>query len=79
MEWKLIDTAPKDKRILGCTWHPELPHLYAPKMIVWAAYHPNSSGKTCWRDSEICGNKMERVTHWMPLPDVPDNQSGNEA
>jgi len=74
MEWKPIETAPKNCRILGCTWHSELPHLYAPKMIIWAAYHPNSTGKECWRDDEIFGNKMESVTHWMPLPTPPQTK-----
>lgn len=70
-DWKPIEIAPKDRKILGCTWIHELPHLYNPTTIVWASYHPNATGKECWRDSEICGNKMERVTHWMPIPPPP--------
>lgn len=69
--WRPISSAPKDRAILGCTWIPSLPHLYAPKTIIWAAYHPNATGKECFRDSPICGNKMERVTHWMELPPTP--------
>lgn len=68
-EWRDIASAPKDGTpILGCS---ELPNLYAPCLIVWAAYHPNAKGKATWRTSAICGNKMDYVTHWMPLPEPP--------
>ena len=69
-DWKPIESAPKDgTAVLGCVGNA--PGHYAPRMIVWAAYHPNAQGKECWRDAPICGNKMERVTHWMPLPPPP--------
>jgi len=72
MEWMPIETAPKDGTpIMGCLWHPDLKHLYSPRRIFWAAYHPNATGKMCWRDAEICGNKVERLTHWMRLIDPP--------
>ena len=75
MKWRPIATAPKDRRILGCTVYPgdadANAYAYAPTTIVWAAYHPNAKGKECWRTSEICGDKMEGVTHWMPLPKPP--------
>lgn len=69
-KWQPIETAPKDgTEVLGCCW---LPNYYAPCMVVWAAYHPNSRGKETWRTSAICGNKMGHVTHWMPLPPPPE-------
>lgn len=72
MNWQPIETAPKDGTpILAVFYEPSLPELYSPCTIVWASYHPNSKGKECWRTSAICGNKMERVTHWMPLPEPP--------
>jgi hypothetical protein len=70
-KWQPIATAPKDKRILGCTLYPNYPEAYAPTTIVWAAYHPNARGRECWRTSEIGGVKMEGVTHWQPLPEPP--------
>lgn len=70
--WQPIETAPRDGTpIIGCTFHPQLMHLYAPCTIFWAAYHPNSEGEKTWRTSAICGNKMKGVTHWMPLPAAP--------
>ena len=70
--WRPISTAPKDgTEIVGCTWLPELPHLYSPRRIFWAAYHPNSSGEVCWRDAPTCGNKMNRLTHYAPLLAAP--------
>lgn len=75
--WQPIETAPKDGTpIIGCTFHPQLMHLYAPCTIFWAAYHPNSEGEKTWRTSAICGNKMKGVTHWMPLPTAPTSDKG---
>ncbi len=75
--WQPIETAPKDgTEILGCVAHPR---LYAPTRIVWAAYHPNSKGKETWRNAPICGDKMERVTHWMPLPAPPTQEPTDET
>lgn len=71
-EWQPIGTAPRDGTpILACC---DLPNLYSPCMVVWAAYHPNASGKETWRSSPICGNKMEHITHWMPLPKRPGEE-----
>lgn len=73
-EWQPIETAPKNGTpILGCTVLDEAGYESWgwPSTIVWAAYHPNARGKECWRTSHVCGNKMEAVTHWMPLPEPP--------
>lgn len=68
-EWQTIDSAPRDGTgILACINHPR---LYSPCMVFWANYHPNSKGKETWRTAMIGGNKMEYVTHWMPLPALP--------
>lgn len=75
--WQPIETAPRDGTpIIGCTFHPQLMHLYAPCTIFWATYHPNSEGEKTWRTSAICGNKMKGVTHWMPLPAAPASDKG---
>lgn len=67
--WLTIDTAPKDgTAILACAEGRE----YVPTTAYWAAYHPNATGKQCWRTSKICGNKIEGLTHWMPLPSPPE-------
>jgi hypothetical protein len=75
-QWLPIESAPKDGTpIMGCTWIPSLPHLYSPRRIFWSAYHPNASGKVMWRDSDICGNKLDRLTHWMPLMLPPEPET----
>lgn len=75
--WQPIDTAPRDGNyILACVDHP---NFYAPCAIVWASYHPNAKGKEGWRTSHICGNKMDHVTHWMPLPPLPSAATGECA
>jgi hypothetical protein len=67
MKWQTIESAPKDGTpILGCSLG-----YYVPQYIVWATYHPNAQGKECWRTSDICGNKVEGISHWMPLPKPP--------
>lgn len=66
MEWQPIDTAPMDGTlILTCNIG-----FYYPQCGVWASYHPNATGKECWRTTDVCGNKLN-PTHWMPLPDPP--------
>lgn len=74
-DWQPIATAPRDgTRVLGCVYNPKYPQTYAPTTMVWAAYHPNARGKETWRTSEICGNKLENVTHWQPLPQPPTGE-----
>ena len=66
-EWQPIETAPKDGTvILAC-----FDKWYHPMAVCWAAYHPNAKGKACWRTSAIGGDKVEQLTHWMPLPSPP--------
>jgi hypothetical protein len=72
MNWRPIDTAPKDgTAILACAVYPDFPRHYVPIYAVWGTYHPNAKGKVCWRTASICGNKLEGLTHWMPLPERP--------
>ena len=67
--WQPIATAPKDGTlILVC-----VDAYYLPKTACWAIYNPNSSGKATWRDSPVCGAKLD-PTHWMPLPPMPSAQ-----
>jgi len=71
-QWLTIETAPKDgTAILACNLNRE----YVPTTAYWAAYHPNATGKETWRTSQICGNKLDGLTHWMPLPPPPQGPS----
>jgi hypothetical protein len=68
MEWRPIETAPKDgARVLVFAqldppekWHECMRDL-AP-LIGIAAYHPDAGWCVC---------EVREVTHWMPLPDPP--------
>jgi hypothetical protein len=74
--WRPIETAPRDGTpILATTMQDEVAgwekSWFWPVTVCWASYHPNAKGKEGWRTSLICGNKMDGVTHWMPLPPPP--------
>lgn len=76
-QWYPIETAPKDgTMILVCAYSPDHPQYYSPRSGCWATYHPNAKGKAFWRTDRICGDKMN-PTHWMPLPDVPEQKGTN--
>jgi hypothetical protein len=65
MNWKPIETAPKDgTRVLVC--HKD---YYYPETAAFKTYHPNSQGKPTWRNS-ISGTKIA-PTHWTELPIKP--------
>lgn len=74
MTWQPIDSAPKDGTpILACASYEvnEKFGLQAHPMTVrWEVYHPNAPGKGLWRDKN--GHKQNHVTHWMPMPEPPD-------
>ncbi|NML70002.1 hypothetical protein HHL23_09335 [Chryseobacterium sp. RP-3-3] len=64
MNWKPINTAPKDgTRIIVCHWKH-----YSPITASWRTYHPNAEGKAQWRDDS--GIKTV-PTHWDILPEEP--------
>jgi len=63
--WQPIETAPKDGTpILVCSLN------YWPITACWASYHPNATGKMCWRTAPICGDKVNPL-FWMPLMEPP--------
>lgn len=67
MEWKKIESAPKDgTKILVCIIPKDkkLIHWYWPTSASWRAYHPNAKGKEMFRDES--GVKLN-PTHWMEL------------
>jgi hypothetical protein len=58
-QWQPIETAPRDKHVLGYD-----PHLKRPFIMV---YH---MGEEKFIDiNSVFGD--ETPTHWMPLPEVP--------
>ena len=66
MKWQLIDTAPKDKRIL----------VFAGKSMYVGIYAQHTkTNEDCWIVAEF-GDNGERAlivkpTHWHPLPEPP--------
>lgn len=69
--WLPIHNAPKDgRKILACGKGGSSDWRYDPITISFRTFHPNAAGKATWRD--VHGHKVEYVTHWMPLPERPD-------
>ena len=64
MEWQPIETAPKDKLILGCV-DGEVRFIKYGKTshLPWRGFCLADQGA---EDFDIC-----EPTHWMPLPEPP--------
>ncbi len=68
MEWKPIESAPKDGSwFLGCMSgsHPETGNLFVPAVVHWCPVggwteNDLENDATCWN-----------LSHWMPLPAPP--------
>lgn len=73
--WRPIDTAPKDgTQILACAFYLGRSDLGAsPRTVQWTSFHPNAPGKAAWRN--MFGHKEEWLTHWMPRPEPPSEES----
>lgn len=65
--WAPIETAPKDGTWVLAIARGAPAHFAV--VVSYRTYHPNAKGKEEWRDA--AGSKCPRVTHWMPLPEVP--------
>ena len=64
--WMPIETAPKDgSEILGYLFED-----YSPQPIYWA------EGALGWYSDVTC--KYVSPTHWMPLPNLPEQDSENQ-
>lgn len=61
-DWQPIETAPKDKSILGYD------STYGSRRVCYGRHN----GHDCWMDHE--GPVMYSLTHWMPFPDSPTSK-----
>lgn len=82
MEWKPIETAPKDgTRLLLMREnrrHSHLPPILWIKVGEWTAWHSDGYVEA-WREDVIAsGGDTKRIrlvpTHWMPLPPPPRSE-----
>lgn len=74
MHWHPIDTAPKDgTTVLLCHEKTYDMNGFAPIAAKWRTYHPNAKGEPEWRDTN--GTRFQGMTHWMPLPASPTEQT----
>jgi hypothetical protein len=64
MEWRPIETAPRDGTLLR-TLHPKL----APKVRV--GFWRRKAGRWGYERSNNMSEPRNQPTHWMPLPEPP--------
>lgn len=77
MEWKPIDTAPRDGTRIWAYWpttNGDAVHSNAAQVETWFGPrgHPDGVAK-CWQTAFEWGDDAGpcRPTHWMPLPPPP--------
>ena len=83
MTWQPIETAPRNTAILACGRYSREAAVYAwsPISKRWLAFHDadgvieNQSdfGTEYKTEFESC------ITHWMPMPDLPDFETAADA
>ena len=71
MEWKPIETAPKEEGVVVLVYEPGLPHFD----IFMAEWVHDIVGKR-WQQWNTEDPAWLHPTHWMPLPPPPDRQEG---
>lgn len=75
MDWQPIDTAPKDGSLfLACNIDPAVKN---PSVIYWEFGSGPFGIAPHWRDSTHHSVGYNEFTHWMPLPEPPE-QNKNE-
>jgi len=65
-EWQVMDSAPKDKLILG---YSEKDALYA--VIYWDEDLIKVGAPSCWAFTNSFATDAFEPTHWMLLPEIP--------
>lgn len=70
MDWKPIETAPKDgSEMLAGTWHPD---MGAEGLVQVVYYEEDGASDFVWWvvDAQVARHRKV-FTHWMPLPEPP--------
>ncbi|WP_083235192.1 DUF551 domain-containing protein [Bradyrhizobium yuanmingense] len=68
-EWKPIETAPKQGRILGYS-KADGQHVW------WWVRHivPGGADRGSWENVSYEWYELDQPTHWMPLPKAPNHE-----
>lgn len=74
MEWQLIDTAPKDRPILLAIWDSGGP--YYVREVGWWEEFSLDDDVGFWSAPCAAPELGMFPTHWMELPDPPENLHG---
>lgn len=83
-DWQPIDTAPKDGTVIllaGGTWGDD--ELADAPRVMAARWYKTNRGNYCWNACEAeAGYSIfpyKNPTHWMPLPEPPENTPATEC
>lgn len=71
MDWRPIDTAPKDGTLIDGWLDCDHCESYRITEMVWKKR--KGWCDWCWPESDFCSveGPYSRVTHWMPVPEPP--------
>lgn len=67
--WQDIETAPKDGRTV-MVWRENNGGIW------WGSYHKTDGWRVVYGNNKV---HAEDITHWMPLPQPPEKQGGNDG
>lgn len=77
MEWRTIDSAPKDGTwilaIVAGDWKPGVP--YAPNVVKWGTSADWGGWPSGWLAEDDGELIAAHFTHWMPLPNPPATEA----
>lgn len=75
MDWISVNTLPPRKRA-GAYWSDYV--LFTDgKRVYYGRYRYNAGKMIGWYQDGIDHVTSRQVTHWMPLPEVPDADKGS--
>ena len=77
MEWKPIDSAPKDRAFLG--WSPDEDPYGEANGIAIVEWEERDQEFQVLHDSECFTWQYYKPTHWMPLPEPPSDSKPQES
>ena len=70
MEWRTIDSAPRDRRFIG--FRPAIPNAFDHYMISVCKFRMSAGGNMLlYSEADYDGIPYHDWTHWMPLPEPP--------
>lgn len=73
MEWKPIETAPKDGTRILAYWPDVHGNYSATQTETWFGPRRAPNEQLCWQSVYEWGDEFVYPTHWTPLPPPPQD------